>query len=56
MGLIDERQRELRAGALALGSRFYTEKPSAFCDRLAGYWRIWRGEKKPGIEGAETAL
>jgi CHAD domain-containing protein len=53
-GLIDERQRELRAAALALGSRFYAEKPSAFCDRLAGYWQIWRGEKRPGIEATET--
>jgi CHAD domain-containing protein len=53
-GLIDERQRELRASALALGSRFYAEKPSAFCNRLAGYWQIWRREKKPGIEAAEA--
>jgi CHAD domain-containing protein len=54
-GLIDERQHELRAGALALGARFYTEKPRAFCDRLAGYWRIWRREKKRVMEAAETA-
>jgi CHAD domain-containing protein len=52
--LIDERQRELRTAALALGSRFYAERPSAFCDRIAGYWRVWRREKKPGIEAAET--
>ena len=43
---IERRQDELRASALALGSRFYAEKPSAFCDRLAGYWQIWRGSKK----------
>jgi CHAD domain-containing protein len=54
-GLIDERQRELRASALALGSRFYAEKPSAFCNRLAGYWRIWRREKRLGIEAGEPA-
>jgi CHAD domain-containing protein len=53
-GLIEERQRELRSAALALGSRFYAEKPSAFCDRLAGYWQIWRGEKKHGVVLAET--
>jgi CHAD domain-containing protein len=53
--LIDERQRELRTAALALGSRFYAEKPAAFCNRIAGYWRVWRHEKKPGIEAAETA-
>lgn len=45
-GLIDQRQQELRAKALALGARFYTEKPSAFCGRLAGYWRIWRRKKE----------
>jgi CHAD domain-containing protein len=45
-GLIEERQRELRDAALALGVRFYAEKPSAFCDRLGGYWKTWRREKK----------
>jgi CHAD domain-containing protein len=46
-GLIEQRQRDLRAAALALGARFYSEKPSVFCNRLAGYWRTWRREKKP---------
>ena len=45
-GLIDERQRELRISARALGARFYAEKPSAFCARLAQHWEIWRGEKR----------
>jgi CHAD domain-containing protein len=45
-GLIEERQRELRAAALAVGVRFYAEKPSAFCDRLGRYWKTWRREKK----------
>jgi len=45
-GLAEERQRELRAAALALGARFFAEKPSAFSDRLAGYWRIWRSKNK----------
>jgi CHAD domain-containing protein len=44
-GLAEERQRELRAAALALGARFFAEKPAAFCDRLAGYWRTWGGKK-----------
>jgi CHAD domain-containing protein len=44
-GLIEQRQRELRADALALGARFYTEKPSVFCGRLARYWQTWRREK-----------
>jgi CHAD domain-containing protein len=46
-GLIDERDRELRAEALAMGARFYAEKPSVFCHRLAGYWQVWRREEKP---------
>jgi CHAD domain-containing protein len=54
--LIDERQRELRTAALALGSRFYAEKSSAFCDRIAGYWRVWRREKKPGTGAVKTAF
>ena len=48
-GLLDERQAELRATALALGARFYAEKSSAFCGRLAGYWKTWRGEKSRDI-------
>jgi len=44
--LICERQLELRTTALALGSRFYAEKPSLFCNRLRSYWHIWRGEKR----------
>jgi CHAD domain-containing protein len=52
--LILERQRDLRAAALALGSRFYAEKPSAFCARLAEYWQIWRAEKVPGAASPKT--
>lgn len=40
-GLIAHRQNELRTAAMALGARFYSEKPSAFCQRLGGYWKIW---------------
>jgi len=47
IGLIDERQHELRSAATTIGARFYAEKPSAFCKRLAGYWRIWCREKSP---------
>lgn len=45
-GLIRQRQRELREAALALGARLFSEKPSAFSNRLAGYWEIWRGKKR----------
>ena len=42
-GLMEERQQELRAAALSLGTRFYAEKPSTFCVRLAKHWQAWRG-------------
>jgi hypothetical protein len=45
--LLEQRQGELRAAALAAGARFFAEKPSMFCNRLAGYWRTWRREKMP---------
>ena len=53
-GLIAERHRELRAAALALGGRFYTEKPAAFCSRLATYWKTWRKEEKAITRLAES--
>jgi len=46
LGLIVQRQGELRAAALAIGARFYDEKPAVFCERLAGYWHTWRRERK----------
>lgn len=52
-GLIAQRQDELRRQALALGARFYAEKPSIFSLRLSNYWHIWyrhtakaRGKKR----------
>ena len=44
--LIEQRQDDLRAAALALGARFFSGKPAAFRDGLAGYWKTWRHEKK----------
>lgn len=55
-GLIEQRQRQLRADALALGGRFYAEKPSEFCNRLAGYWRVWRREKKGSIRSLQPGV
>jgi len=54
-GMIDQRPRELRAAALHLGERFYAEDASAFCDRLAGYWRAWRRGKKRTASSAGSA-
>jgi CHAD domain-containing protein len=48
-GLIEKRQSELRASSLALGRRFYIEKPSVFCGRLEKYWQAWRREEKVAI-------
>lgn len=45
-GSIAQRQGELRIAAMAIGARFYAEKSSVFCHRLAGYWHTWRKEKK----------
>jgi hypothetical protein len=53
--LIDERQRELRTAALALAQGSMRRNPRHFAIGIAGYWRVWRHEKKPGIEAAETA-
>ncbi len=44
--LIELRQKELQSAALALGSRFYMEKPSQFCRRIENYWRNWYARKK----------
>ena len=41
---IEQRQRELLATALELGTRVYAEKPKAFSRRLKSYWVAWRGE------------
>ena len=47
--LVDERQKELRTQALSLGGRFYEEKPSVFCSRLAQYWKRWRRDPKSSV-------
>jgi CHAD domain-containing protein len=40
--LIERRQAELLERAMPLGKRLYAEKPKAFRNRLASYWRAWR--------------
>ena len=47
--LVDKRQTRLRREALALGARFYQEKPSVFCRRIERYWKRWRHEPKPAV-------
>jgi CHAD domain-containing protein len=53
-GLIEQRQRELQTAALAIGARFYAERPYEFCRRLAGYWKIWCKEKKSARRPVES--
>ena len=40
LGLIERRQRELRADAHALGGRLFAEKPKRLTARLATYWAM----------------
>lgn len=53
-GLIQIRQGELRTAALSLGVRFYGERSSVFCNRIAGYWEIWRKGKRAGKKKPTT--
>jgi CHAD domain-containing protein len=41
-GLAAEREITLRTQALALGAKFYEEKPKVFCQRIGRYWQQWR--------------
>lgn len=41
--LVELRQKKLRAAALKLGKRLYSENPSQFCRRLGACWNAWRG-------------
>lgn len=52
--LIDQRQRELRACALALGARLYAEKPGRFCERLGAYWCQWRRHDDKALANPEV--
>jgi CHAD domain-containing protein len=49
LGLLTQRQVELRAQAKLLGVRLYAEKPQRFSKRLHSYWNAWRS-------GVETEL
>jgi CHAD domain-containing protein len=40
--LIELRQQELLAGAVALGERLYAEKPKAYGRRMKAYWKAAR--------------
>ncbi len=42
LGLVKQRQRELRTAARPYGERIYVEKPSQFADRMGAYWKMWK--------------
>jgi CHAD domain-containing protein len=44
--LCSNRQQALRRQAMALGSKFYQDKPSVFDNRLGQYWKRWRHQPK----------
>lgn len=54
--IIDGRRGDLQRRAISLGARLYVESPSAFADRLSGYWSAWRrhGAELPTGEIADV--
>ena len=46
LGLITQRQIELRAKAKQLGARLYAESPKRFVKRLHSYWKAWQCDVK----------
>ena len=51
LGLITQRQVELRAKAKQLGARLYAEPPKRFVKRLRRYWKAWQSyvETEPQV-------
>jgi CHAD domain-containing protein len=47
LALIDRRRDELQQAALPLGRRLYSDRPSAFTDRIQSYWSAWRKPAAP---------
>ena len=48
--MIEQRRREVRTEALAIGGRMFAEKPSAFERQAAQWWKIARGQARAGAE------
>jgi hypothetical protein len=40
--LCDQRRAELQHDAMALGERFFQDRPKEFNRRLKGYWKSWQ--------------
>jgi CHAD domain-containing protein len=55
MSLIEPRQQELRSRALKLGSQLLREDASAFCERLHGYWKLWKKKSSPAEKSSRKS-
>jgi CHAD domain-containing protein len=50
LGMITQRQVDLRTRARLLGAKLYAEKPKPFTKRLRRYWKVWQtGEEAEAI-------
>ena len=52
LGMVEQREFELQAGAQTIGRRVYAEKPADFVRRMCAYWEAWQAEI-PAREDAE---
>ena len=50
IGLISQRQIELRAKAKQLGDTLYTEPPKHFIKRLRSYWKAWQSDEETELQ------
>ena len=55
LGLITQRQIELRAKAKRLGARLYAEPPKQFVKRLRSYWRAWQSDAETEPQTIHTS-
>src|SRR5258708_1669762 len=51
--LIDSRTNELQYTAIALGERFYAERPRQFARRIARYFSDWETTKRRSVSTSE---
>jgi CHAD domain-containing protein len=54
LGLITQRQIELRAKGKQIGARLYAEPPKQFVKRLRSYWKAWRNDAATEPQTSQT--
>jgi CHAD domain-containing protein len=54
IGLIAQRQVELRTRAKSLGARIFAERPKLLAERLGRYWQVWAGEGEVDPQATHT--